>query len=51
MIVYCFPAAVFMLACLLVTEQQQFVASHPFVFVIKNIELRILLFVELLSLV
>jgi serine protease inhibitor len=49
MSVCCFPAAVFMPACLLEIEQQQFVANHPFDFVFKNIELGIVLFVGRLS--
>jgi serine protease inhibitor len=37
------------LGCSWVPEQQEFVANHPFVFVIENIELGIVLFVGRLS--
>jgi serine protease inhibitor len=39
----CFPAAVFVLFCA-PAPPKQFTANHPFVFVIQNIELGVVLF-------
>jgi serine protease inhibitor len=43
-----FSASVFALNCRLMSPQQ-FIANHPFVFVIKNIKMGIVLFVGQLS--
>jgi serine protease inhibitor len=49
MSVFSFTAFRFLLGCAPVSQQRQFIANHPFVFVIKNIELGIVLFAGRLS--